>query len=351
MPPTNQRIRAGGLWVAAGPIVDLPPDVPDPGVEPPPQPATIAGGWELPPTSLEALDMIGPRGTLTPWTGSTSPSGTMVIENKVFTGGWKPQPGSHITYVNCRLISDYRIPKYLIDVTETSGGTRIDFESCEFVARAGSKSTRCIAGWGDYFLSARRCVFRGGIDNVFIKPQPSNTRPYSTGDPLVGMANVLLEENWMGDIERLPSSHSDCIQIEAGNWMVFRRNRIGSFNVPEGSDPLNTRTNPLTSELGGGGFLITQDSTAPTAISNIAIRDNHLDGGNITCDAGPPDGIPVTNVACTGNRFGLRRTASPVRLPGGATFSGNTWAVSGTARISSTATAVVTAGQLLSGQS
>lgn len=350
MAPTNTFVRAGTDWVPVGPVAQLPPPDPGPGTDPPPQPATIAGGWELPPTSLEALDVIGPRGTLTPWTGSTRLSGTQVIEGKTLTGDWKPAPGAHITFVNCRLTSPLAISKYLVDVTATSGGTRVDFESCELICRAGSKSSRPIAGWGDYFMSARRTIFRGGIDGMFVKPQPSAVRPYVTGDPLVGNANVLVEECWIGDIERIDTSHSDCIQVEAGNYMVFRRNRLGSFNIPRGTDALTTRTNPLTSELAGGGFLITQDSGAPTAISYIAIRDNHLDGGNVTCDAAPPDGIPVTNVACTGNRFGLRRNHGPLRLPAGAVNSNNTWAVSGIATIGSNGqTAAVTAGQLLPG--
>jgi hypothetical protein len=353
--PVNAYQRVGGLWVSAGPFTEPPPPPPPPPdeEEPPPQPGSITHGTQIPSTSLAALDVIGPRGTLTAWTGSSTLSGTQVIENRSFTNALLTiASGANITLRNCRIVSPASSSTYTIRNT-AGGGARLFLDSCEIVTRAATTTPRCVYQSGDVSTRARRTIMRGGIDSI-ISTASGSPGAFATGNSLVPNARLFLEECWFGDIQRVGTSHSDPVQIDAGGFMVMRRCNLLSFNVPVGSDPLTARTNPATADLGGGGLIATQNSSNPVRVSHLVFENNRFEGGNYTVDVAPSDGFAVTDVSSTGNRFGLRHRFGPQRLPGGSVNRDNRWAATGitgeptddrSPRIS------VTAGQLLAGSS
>ena len=336
----NRYVRVNGQWVPVGTVV-APPFAP----VPPPPGGTITHGEQIPAWSKQALSVVGPRlsaGGLSEWSGSTTLSGTQVIEGRSFTNKTLTiAAGARITLRNCRIIGPPTQTAYLIRVTG-GGGVWLTVEDCELVARAGSTSVRCIVMWGDGNVEVRRSVLRGGIDNIYVNPDHTPGR-IPTGDPLVPMARLLVEDCWLGDIERMPGTHTDCIQIDGGGYTVIRRSRIMCFNIPWGADTLTSHADG--SEAGSGGIIATQNSNNPSQISHVAVRDCWCDGGNWVVDLTPADGLPVHTVAVTGCRFGLNHTFGALLVPAGEVNRDNRWGASGV----TVQAGAVAAGQLVPG--
>ena len=186
--PLNVYQRLSGAWVAAGPITTPPVDPPDPPdeEEPPPQPGSITHGDQIPSTSLAALEVIGPRGTLTAWTGSTTLSGTQTIEGRLFSNTiLTVSAGANITLRNCRIIGPAGATTYTIRNT-SGGGARLFLDSCEIVTRAASKTPRCLYQSADVSSRARRTIFRGGIDSI-ISTASGSPGAFATGDRAVSV--------------------------------------------------------------------------------------------------------------------------------------------------------------------
>lgn len=332
----NTYVRYGGAWTAVGAITPLP----EPEAPPPPPDGLFTSGEEI------SKSAIGWSGTLTEWPGGTTLSGTQLIENRVITGRLLTiAAGANITFRNCRIIGSLGASTYTIKAI-AGGGMKVALDHCEVISRAGTKSARCLATWGDGSIHARRTIFRGGIDSIYANG-PNSPGLIPTGDPVVPMARILLEECWFGDVERVDDSHTDCLQFDGGGYAVIRRCRIMSYNIPRGSDTLTTSAGGT--ERASGGVIATQLSTAPNQISHVAMRDCWIEGGNWTVDLAPTDGLPVHTVAFTGNRFGTNHQFGPLRLPSALAEpnTDNRWGQSGLTACCGN----VTAGQLLSGSS
>lgn len=335
-------VQRAGAWFPIGSAPPIDPGGPGTG-GPDPIPGELTHGRELAATSLGAAAQIGPFGNLTPAAGATR-SGTVVIEGREISGIETIAVGADVTYRNCRIIGPLGSTTYVIRATN-GGGCRVTLEDCEVVARSTtSKTPRCITMWGDGNVRAIRSILRGGIDNVFVNPTNS-PGVWATGDALVPMARVHLVECWLGDLQRVPGSHTDNLQIDGGGYTLAERCRFMSYSMPEGADPLTTRiTDTVTAELGGGGVIATQASTNPNQLSHIAMRNCWHEGGNYTVDLAPSDGLPPHSMACTGGRFGVRSRFGPLRLPSGSENRDNRWGQSGVAPSGS-----VTADQPLQG--
>lgn len=342
MSPTNTFVRYGGVWAPVGPITPLPepnPE-PDPTEQPRPPDGQFIHGEQI------NKSVIGWGGTLTEWTGGSSFSGTQVIENtRISNRLLTIAKGATITFRNCQIIGSLSANTYTIKAI-AGGGQRVTLENCEVISRAGTQSARCLATWDDASIHARRTIFRGGIDNIYCNG-PNSPGLIPTGDPVVPMARVLLEECWFGDVERIGTSHTDCIQFDGGGYAVLRRNRIMSYNIERGSDTLTTAAD--NTSRASGGIIATQLSSNPSKISRLVLRDNWAEGGNYTVDVNPSDGLPVTEVVATGNRFGINHQFGALRLPASLVEPNrdNRWGQTGTTGSGIT----VTAGQLLPGSS
>jgi len=305
--------------------------------------AAISHGEQLPPLSFDAASVIGPSGTLTEWSASTTLSGTQTITDRSFTNkGITIQAGANITFENCRIIGNLGQTSYTIKVI-AGGECQVTLLDCEVIARSTTSQTpRCLAMWGTGNVRAERTIFRGGIDNVFLNPD-NTPGLFSTGDPLVPDARGWFVNCWFGDYQRVGNSHSDAAQIDGGGYVLFDACRMMGYTLDTGADPLTTWiTDPLTDGLGAGVILATQNSGAPKRISNVAVRRCWAEGGNYTVDLSPPDGIPVTLTAVTDSKFGRRFRYAPLR--GGTANSNNVWGQSGPSGPDLTG-AVVTAGQ------
>lgn len=310
-------------------------------------PGGITHGQDLPPLSADAEPFLQvATGTLTEWTGSTTLSGTQVIENRSFTDKLiHIAAGANITLRNCLLRGPLGQTSYTIR-SVVGGESKLNMERCLLIARTTSSlSPRCLTYWGDTSVRAYRCVFRGGIDSVYSNTSP-NAGQFAAGDPLVANARTLFEECWFGDIQRVASSHSDGIQFDGGGYAVIRRCRIMGYSIPVGSDPLTTRvTNPATAGLASGPIIATQNSASPNQLVRIALRDSWFEGGNYTVDMAPSDGLPPQLMAATGCKWGTRHQFGPLRLPSGSTHTDNRWGQAGSTACCGT----VAVGQLLPG--
>lgn len=282
----------------------------------------LSHGEQLAPISIQVGAQIGPTGTLTTASAGTF-SGTQTISNKTITGTVVIAAGANITFSNCRLIGS-GADSYVVSVTR-GGGSRCTLEDCEVIQTSGD--SKAITMFGDGNLRLVRTIVRGGEDNVFIDCANS-AGVWSTGDSLVPNARVWAVECWFGDCMRHSGSHTDCFQIDGGGYTLIDKCRIMAYNIPVGSSPLTTRVeNPATAERGGGGLILTQKESDPHRISNVAIRRSWWEGGNVSCDMGPTDGLPVTATAATNNKAGLRHQFSTIR--GGITRGGNVWGQTG----------------------
>ncbi len=320
--PLNTYVRLQGQWVPTGPVV-VPPTPPPP----PPTPGAFTHGEEV------TKQTVGPSGTLTPWTGSTTLTGTQTIADRLFNNqALTIAAGANITLTNCRIIGPNPPDNQVIRLN-LGGGQRLTLQNCEIIGRGAVN--RALAMWDDGNLIAQRCIFRGGLDNLYLSGT-GGPGAIATGDPLVPAARVLLEECWFGDNERVDGSHSDLVQLDGtASWVLIRRCRLMCYSIPVGADTLVTEADGST--LGAGGLIVTGDSTG------VVLRDSWVEGGNYTVDMRGVVGPPA---AVTGCRFGLAHQFGPLLLPNGATASGNTWGQTGTTILNGQSVSV-TAGQAL----
>lgn len=289
---------------------------------------TFTHGEDIPALSGDAAAVIGPHGALTPWTGSTTFSGTQTISNRIFSSA-RIAAGANITFKNCRFTGWAGQASYTINAT-AGGGLKVTLEDCEVIAQSLTSSTpRCVTMWGDGNVEARRTIFRGGIDNLYLNPAGTQGA-IATGDPDTPYARVLIEDCWLGEILRVPASHSDPVQIDGGGYVVFRRSRLMGYSL----DTLDPNTDRITdvwsATLSGGGFICTQNSSALSLITNVRLRDSWFEGGNYTVDLNPPEN-PTQNCSATNNKFGRRHRFGVLRTSsGGTATSNNVWGQSGT---------------------
>lgn len=326
----NVRVARQGAWLRVG-MSSPPAPVPDPDPGPPspdPSPPAFQHGADIPALSNEVTGLIGPTGQLVPYTGPTTLSGTVVIENRQLNGNILTlSAGADVTLRNCRLIGPLGATTHTI---RAAAGGILRLIDCEIVARTVDNLTpRCVYMLGDGALWAQRTIFRGGIDNLFLGTR-SMPGPWATDDPHVPNARILIEDCWFGDLQRVPGSHSDNIQMDPASYAVIRRSRIMCYNIPQGADPLTTRvTDPATAEMASGGLIITR-SANPQPGHYYAVRDCWAEGGNYTMDlTAIQSGQPTTDhLHVTNNQFGVRHRYGALRV-GPAVRSGNVWGQSG----------------------
>lgn len=263
-------------------------------------------GGDLPAYSLEAeqyLDVPQPN-TLPTLSGPFS--GTQVIENRQIDGQARIVDGADITFYNCVFLAGAGQDGYLVRINE-GGEAKIKAEKSLFVQRTGmsGNTAKLVVGWNPVNMHFKGCVFRGGVDSIVANV--TGQGEISTGDPLVPLARFLVEDSWIGDNERVGSSHSDLIQMDgvARGYAVIRRNRFMGFSLPEGVDTLTTRvTDYTTNQMSSTCFIITDASAPSNDAEYIAIRDNWFDGGNFVVDTNDSASGPIE---ITGNLWGLRR--------------------------------------------
>src|SRR5699024_663495 len=312
-----------GLWgPAASRSVTMPSDELLP-------PATFEHGEDIPPLSADAAAVIGPHGALSMWTGSSTFSGTQTITNKILPGLIRISAGANITFKNCRFTGWAGQTSYSINAT-AGGGLKVTLEDCEVMAQTLTSGTpRCLAMWGDGNVEARRTIFRGGIDNIYLNPT-RDPGAIATGDPETPYAHGLFEDCWFGENLRVPSSHSDQLQIDGGGYVVIRRCRFMGYSLEVVDPQLERITDPRTATLAAGGGSLTQNSNALSPIRHRRRRDAWVWGGNYTVDLNAPEN-PSQNCSVTNNKFGIRHRYAPLRTSASGTYTtGNVWGQTGT---------------------
>lgn len=298
MPTVTVRLRnkASGVLSAQ---VDVPYEVP----------TGITHGRQLTRTK------VGPSGPL-------QPSGPIVTtaHGQVFEGldiAGYVDVRHDVTLINCRVVGDVSVGNagYTIKHQRSLGRT-LTLRNCAVITR--SPNTKGLVSWGHGFTVAADCLFGGGTDNIYLKP--------NTAGP-DGFAHRFVR-CWFGDIQRIPGSHSDAIQIDGGiGGVLIDRCSINAFALLSGEDP--TTAQAQVTSRASGGVILTYPSTNPEQIHRVHVVACYLDGGNYTLDVGPPDGPTPTDVAVAGCEFGLHHTYGPIHYRAGQTITGNVWAETG----------------------
>jgi hypothetical protein len=270
---------------------------------------------------------IGPAGPLQASGPITTSQDGQVFENLNIAGSLDVR--HHVTLRNCQIIGELGLGNAGYTIKHQRDlGRKLTLRNCRIITR--SANTKGLVSWGNGQIDAADSVFLGGTDNVYLKPGTA---------PATGFAHTFTR-CWFGDVQRYPGSHSDCIQIDGGaGGVLFDRCSINSFSLRDGEDP--TTAQASVDSRASGGLILTYPSTAPEQIRRVHLLNSYLDGGNYTLDTAPPDGPVPTDIAITGNTFGLHHTYGPIRSGSGQTKLNNRWAFSGV----TTTGRVVTAGQ------
>lgn len=248
-----------------------------------------------------------------------------VYRNVDFTGTVIPR--ANIEFHNCTFTGAVDT-RYVVHAT-TMGGASVKFFDCTITGRNGAGKT--VVSWNAGNLEFYRCVIRGGTDAVFSQSHPGYITRFS--------------ECYIGDVQRVPGSHSDAFQIDAGaGQMEIVRCHISCFNYPTGDTPDMYDLDSATAEMASGGIILTQNEHAPAQISNLTVDGCYFDGGNFMLDTAPPDGLPPTNIVVRDCTFGLRTRYGPIRVGANTTVSNVRWAQAGVTRHKG-AEVTVTAGQ------
>lgn len=262
-------------------------------------------------------------------------SGTQIIENKEINGSVNIGSGARIILKNCRIIGNYGASGSGYTIKSTAGGgSWLTLEDCTVITRTGAGGnetlTKTLVSYGDCNVEARRCLFRGGVDSMYLGLGGEGLIP--TGDPLVPMARALIEDSWIGEGERAPGAHADLIQIDGVDrgYIVVRGTRFMGYSLPQGSDTLTTRiTDPETATMHSACFIVTfnsQGGTIDRADSHhIALRDNWFEGGNWVTDLG----VSISPIEVTGNRYGLRCNFGMLKGEGISVKEDNRYGLSG----------------------
>jgi hypothetical protein len=269
---------------------------------------------------------IGPVGELTPSPAIRTTQPGQVFEGLDIVGALDVR--HDVTLVNCRItgLADAPSAGYTIK-HQRNVGAMLTLRNCEVITR--SPVTRCLVSWGLGWIDAEDTLFAGGTDNVFLKP--------ASPAPGGGFAHRFTR-CWFGDVQRVPSSHSDCIQIDGcGGGVLVDRCAITSYALPTGTDP--TTAEATADYRASGGIILTYPSSGIEPISRVYVLDSYLDGGNNTLDVRPPDGPLPTDVVISGNQFGLHHTYNPLLYRDGQYAVGNVWAESGVTTTGRTVTA------------
>jgi len=142
-------------------------------------------------------------------------------------------------------------------------------EDCEIYYDAPTAPDAIIGGAGSFTI--RRC----------------NIHHFTEGPRLT--SGCVVEDSWIHSPVRYPGGHIDGLQMTAGSDVTIRHNVINMYDATTG-DYFNST-------------VIIKADAGP--ISNIAIVDNVLNGGNYTVYlVSMPAPNLVSTVAVSGNRFG-----------------------------------------------
>ena len=127
-------------------------------------------------------------------------------------------------------------------------------------------------------------------------------------------SDTLVEDSWFHDLARVPGSHNDTLQTEAGTGITVRHNTLQPF-TDHTNDPMNA------------AYMIHSINDWP--IGDVLVTDNWIDGGNYTINVGNHG--PLSNIVVEGNRFGRNFRYGLFTNHGNpaATFRDNVWADTG----------------------
>lgn len=245
-----------------------PPPIPVP-PPPPPSPATPPPPPPSPPPQPQAV-LPGPTNTGVPAGtvlkangGSKIKKDGTVLEGLDISGSLSIE-ANNVVIRKCRIKASATASSssYPIKVADSSI-TGLVIEDCEI---DGNGRTSVVVATKNFTL--RRCNVHGGNDLVRAD------------------GNVTIEDSWLHHPYRVAGSHNDAVQMLSGGNVMLRNNNI---DIAVDNDPLNAC------------FII----SASSAINEVTIEGNYLNGGNYTLYLGANDkGIPVTNVKVRNNKFG-----------------------------------------------
>jgi hypothetical protein len=125
--------------------------------------------------------------------------------------------------------------------------------------------------------------------------------------------NVLIEASLVSHVGLTPGAHADGVQISGGIGIVIRGNR---FDMPV----------DLTGTSSNGPVFIKPDFSA---IDDVLIEDNWINGGNFSVFMADKVGAWATNVRVRGNYFGRDYRYGTARLGPGTVWEENYWADTG----------------------
>ncbi len=213
--------------------------------------------------------------TLTQHAGSyTLSSGT--YEGVHFTQPVYLSPGSPIVFRNCRFTGGEG--QFGAQVTLLVNRGDVTFDRSDF--DGGTGHTRGILTLRDYR--------RGDVSSNLTV---TNSRFLRYGAAAVESSsdNVLIEGNYMEEIEELHDNHADGVQIEAGNKVTIRNNTIFLNTDISGTPDSDTAPIAVMAELGnvvdvviennliaGGAFAVYMEVKGYTWTGNAIFRNNRI---------------------------------------------------------------------------
>lgn len=173
------------------------------------------------------VGFLGNPNTLTDISGSTISTPGTVIENRRISDAIVPNAGN-ITIRNCILLGGW----FGVDATSAAAGLVI--EDCTVIGGANCG----IALNNVANAVVRRCNIYGGSDGI-----------------KVGGSSIVVQDNYIHDLDSGPESHNDGIQCSSATGLIFRHNWIES---PD--------TSCIAMFQGQGSW------------TNVLIENNHLTG-------------------------------------------------------------------------
>lgn len=197
---------------------------------------------------------------------------------------------SNVTIRRCRIrASDTQVASvYPISVPDSSY-TGLVLEDCEI---DGNGRTSLCVGTKNYTLI--RCNVHG-----------------AAGDLLRADGNVIVQDSWLHDIVRVDGGHHDAVQTLKGRGVTLRGNTI---------DIAQRKTDGSIDYM-NACYII----SAQAEVTDVAIIDNYLNGGNYALYLGAGGNGPVSGVTASGNTFGPDvRPNRAITAKGTATITGNT---------------------------
>ncbi len=214
------------------------------------------------------------------YTGDMTPNSSVTISDKVITGVLKPASGVTVTLSNCVIVLTGSYTSDTRALTADAGNITAEF--CDI--HSTSYNTH-VNGAGLNGLTLDRCEIYDVVDGIDLTGKSTIKGCY-----IHDLLRISPDSSHPDNV-----THCDAIQIVDGDSIDIWGNNIISMasshsNASTSKHPQGLSCIMLTPNIGN--------------ITNLKIRDNWMDGGEISINGGGLDRAKGNTGAITGNRFG-----------------------------------------------